>query len=552
MVSLNINKSALFRDLGIAESEDLPHQMAMMGVDVEENAPTEIVVDIAPNRPDLLSQAGLTRALAAFLGLRPGLRAYTTTPSKLKVTVDESVRGIRPFTACAVIRNLNLDEEKLKEIIDIQEKLHMTFCRRRKKAAIGIYPLESISGNITYAALEPDKIRFRPLEAEKEMTMKEILEHHPKGKEYAHLVSGLPKYAVFTDSKKSVLSVPPIINSHETGKITTATNEAFLECSGFDFRICHEVVQMICAALADMGASIHTVEVVYGRKTEVTPNMMAKRQEFYGYYINRRLGTAIKEEELSPLLARMGLGFEKGRIKDTYAALLPPYRVDFLHQIDVVEDLAIALGYESIKASPPAAVTEAGLTAATRFDAVLRKTLVGYGLLEAKNYHLLSKRFQLEADAIAESDLVLLKSSVSEEYDTLRRTLLSGMLQTFTRNKTHEYPQGFFELGTVFSPAPEHVDEARRLCVALAGEVDYTRVRQIVDGLLLALGLNGAFSSHDDARFLKGRCAQLVVDGAVVGVLGEVAPRLLAHAQLIVPVAAAELDVDVLRMIVLK
>jgi phenylalanyl-tRNA synthetase beta chain len=550
MVSLNLNKKQLFADLGVPESEDLLHQIVMMGAEVEDNTKEELIVDITPNRPDMLSQPGFTRALAAFLNLKPGLKTYTTTQSKLKVFVDESVRNIRPHTACAVIKNLKLDDERLKEIIAIQEKLHVTFCRKRKRGAIGIYPMENISGNITFMALEPSKIKFRPLEAEKEMTAPEILEHHPKGKEFAHLLQGLPLWPVFMDNKKKILSLTPVINSHETGKITAQTKEVFLECSGSDFRICHEVVQIISAALADIGATVQTVEVVYGRKTEITPDMTSKRQEFYGYYANRRLGTQLKKEEFAPLLSRMGLGFEEGRIKETYYALVPPYRVDFLHQIDVVEDLAIALGYENITASLPNVATIASTTPTQKFSAVLRKILVGYGLLEAKNYHLLSKEYQIAVDG--NPDVVTLKSSVSEEYDALRRTLLSCMTQALQRNKMHEYPQGLFEIGTVFSPAPEHVDESLHLCIALAGEVDYTKIRQIVDGLLLAVGQQGTFTAHEDNRFLKGRCARLVVDGVAIGVLGEVAPRVLSHAQLVVPVAACELDVDALRMVVLR
>lgn len=537
MVAIRINKKQL--DLSKLP-EDLAEKIAMMGCEVEEETTSELVVDITPNRPDLLSQQGFTRALGAFLDIKPGLRTYTTTPSKLKVYVDDSLKDIRPYTACAVIKNLKIDEEKLKEIIDIQEKLHITFCRKRKRAAIGIYPLENIQGNITFTALEPEKIKFRPLESEKEMTAKEILEHHPKGKEYAHLLKGLPKYAVFMDSKKKILSLTPIINSHETGKITTQTKEAFLECSGFDFRICHEVVQIISAALADMGATVHSVEVIY-KKPEITPDMTTKRQEFYGYYVNRRLGTNLKEEELAPLLAKMGLGLEKGRIKDTYYALVPPYRVDFLHPVDVVEDIAIAFGYDNIPAVLPNVATIAGVSRATTFAKLLRKVLVGYGLLEAKSYHLLSKEYQ---KSLHPTDIVTLKSSVSEEYDSLRQSLLASMLKVLSTNRLHEYPQGFFEIGTVFSPSHEQVTEQQQLCVALAGDVDYTKIRQIVDGVLLALGLNGQFEPIEDIRFLKGRCAQLSIDGKVIGVVGEVAPRVLELSSLSVPVATAELNID--------
>src|SRR3989344_3892455 len=109
----------------------------------------------------------------------------------------ESVEGIRPYTACAIVKGLQFDEETLKQIIQIQEKLHVTYGRKRKKAAIGIYPMEKITFPITYKADLPQQIKFKPLEAHAEMTALEILEHHKAGKEYAHLLQGLAKYPIF-------------------------------------------------------------------------------------------------------------------------------------------------------------------------------------------------------------------------------------------------------------------------------------------------------------------------------------------------------------------
>jgi phenylalanyl-tRNA synthetase beta chain len=126
------------------------------------------------------------------------------------------------------------------------------------------------------------------------------------------------------------------------------------------------------------------------------------------------------------------------------------------------------------------------------------------------------------------------------------------MLQMLSRNKIHEYPQFFFEIGTVFAPEPLDVKETTHLGVTLAGDVDYTRIRQIVDGLLYAMGLTGTYAAADDARFLKGRCAKVSVNSVELGVLGEVSPRVLSLNALVVPVAAAELDIDALRKIVLK
>ncbi len=540
MVSLILNKDRLLRDLDQEPSDELLHTIAMLGVEVEQVTEDEIVVDVTPNRPDLLSQQGMTRALLAFMEKQPGLREYPTRKSTLTVRVDPAVQTVRPYTACAVASNLKLDEERVREIIDIQEKLHVTFCRRRKRAAIGIYPLEAISGNIVYTALPPKKIVFRPLDGKRKQPMPDILRGHPKGREYAHLLEGLPCFPVFLDGKGNVLSVPPIINSHKTGRVTTKTKRVFIEASGHDFRVCHEIIRMICAALADSGATIESVNVKYGKRTERTPDMTPTRQQFFRYYVNRRLGTNIQKKDLPRLLGRMGLGFQDGRVRETHYALIPPYRVDFLHQIDVVEDIGIAYGYENIEPCLSDMSTVASESPMTRFKDLIREVFVGYGLLETRNYHLVPREFQ---QRISDGEIVTLKSCVSEEYDSLRATLLASLLSTLRENRVHEYPQRLFEIGRVFSPADQGVEEQEQAAVVLAGE-DYTAIRQVVDGLLLALGIEAVFSPCEDDRFIRGRCAVIKAGKHELGLLGEIGPRVLEVSTLTVPVAACELNLN--------
>ena len=103
----------------------------------------------------MLSYHGFKRSFLAFLGKKTGLVNYKVNPPEknYEVIVDSSVKDIRPYTACAIVKGLQLDDEKIKEIINIQEKLHITIGRKRKRAAIGIYPLEKIELPITFKAM---------------------------------------------------------------------------------------------------------------------------------------------------------------------------------------------------------------------------------------------------------------------------------------------------------------------------------------------------------------------------------------------------------------
>src|SRR3989344_3247472 len=230
MANIKLNRKIFEKEIGKLD-EKMQDRIAMFGTPLESFNDEEIELEIFPNRPDLLSYHGFKRSFLAFLGKKTGLKKYKLhKPEKnYSVTIDKSVADVRPYTACAIVKELKFNNEKIKEIIDVQEKLHMTIGRKRKKLAIGIYPLEKIKLPITYEAIEPDKIKFIPLETEREMSGLQILQRHPTGRDYAHLLAGKAKFPIFVDAKENILSMPPIINSQLTGKVIEETKDVFVE-----------------------------------------------------------------------------------------------------------------------------------------------------------------------------------------------------------------------------------------------------------------------------------------------------------------------------------
>jgi len=220
MPTINVSKKEFEKLVGKElPIEELKDRISMLGTDLEGIEDDEISVEIFPNRPDMLSVQGFARAFSSFINVKMGLRDYNVKKSGEKVIIDNSVGDYRPYTACAIVKNLKFDGQKIKEVIQIQEKLHVTYGRNRKKMALGIYPLEKISFPITYKALSPEKIKFKPLESEKEMTGLQILSQHKTGREFGHLLEGLEKFPIFIDTNNEVLSMPPIINSNSLGKV---------------------------------------------------------------------------------------------------------------------------------------------------------------------------------------------------------------------------------------------------------------------------------------------------------------------------------------------
>ncbi len=540
MPTITINRRVVDKIIGKKLSdENLKSRIAMLGTDLESITKEEIVVEVFPNRPDMLSEQGFARALRSFIGVKTGLIKYNVKPSGHKVVIDKSMKNIRPYTVCAIVKNLKLDDQKIKELIEIQEKLHITFCRNRKKAAMGIYPLEKIIPPIRFTCSKPEDIVFRPLEWPTELNATQILQKHPTGKEYAHLVEGLKKYAIFIDSKKQVLSFTPIINSHLTGKITEKTKEAFIEVSGFDFNTCNMVLNIIVTTIADMGADIYSMKLVYPDKTIVTPNLKPRQMKLNLDYVNKKLGLKLNQPQLKKLLERMGFGYSNKKV------LVPAYRADILHEVDFVEDIAIAYGFENFKPIIPKVATIAEEDEFYKFTIKVARILVGLGLLEASSYHLTNEDNQNKNTSL-NLDLIKIKNSKSKEYNVLRAWIIPNLIQVLKENKHHEYPQKLFEIGTVFKKNPKTetgVEEPVRLAIITSHkDADYTEVKQFMEYLLNTLGLECKIDDTEHKSFIPGRVGKIFVKNKKIGYIGEIHPQVLSNFDLDMPVSAVELN----------
>jgi phenylalanyl-tRNA synthetase beta chain len=161
MANIKFSKKQFERDIGKL-NEEMKEKIALFGTPFESSNDKEIEIEVFPNRPDMLSYQGFKRSFLSFLGRKVGLKKYDIhKPEKdYKVYVNSFAKEVRPFTCCAIVKRLRLNDNKIKELIDLQEKLHFTFGRKRRKFAVGVYSLDKIKLPITFTALEPDKIKF--------------------------------------------------------------------------------------------------------------------------------------------------------------------------------------------------------------------------------------------------------------------------------------------------------------------------------------------------------------------------------------------------------
>ena len=542
MANIKLNRRIFEKEIGKLD-EKMQDRIAMFGTPLESFNDEEIELEIFPNRPDLLSYHGFKRSFLAFLGKKTGLKKYKLhKPEKnYSVTIDKSVADVRPYTACAIVKELKFNNEKIKEIIDVQEKLHMTIGRKRKKLAIGIYPLEKIKLPITYEAIEPDKIKFIPLETEREMSGLQILQRHPAGRDYAHLLAGKAKFPIFIDADKNILSMPPIINSQLTGKITEETKDVFIECSGFDFNALKKCLNILVTIMADMGGEIYQMELRY-KKNEITPNLTPEKIKISLENTNKLLGTNLNEKQLREFLGRMGYDYNKSTTE------IPAWRTDILHEVDLIEDVAIAYGYENFQPEIPPVSTIGQEDKKEIFKRKISEILSGLELIEVSNYHLTNQEYQFKKMGISEN---FKKTSVIEiidsktDYNILRIDISHYLLKILSENIDVEYPQKIFEIGKVFEIKNDKITEKERLAVAISPG-NFTEIKQILEYLSRMLDSKIEIKESEDfpQYFIEGRVAEIKMGDKEIGFIGEIHPKILKNWRIKMPVSIFEISLE--------
>ena len=497
------------------------------------------------NRPDLWSSEGIAREIMGRLS-KGGLPEYSVGKSDVVVKVDRSVSKVRPYTVCAVVKNLKISPKFLSQIIQLQEKVAGTLGRNRKEVAIGVYDYDRIKSPIRYTTVKPDEIKFEPLDFTEKMTPRQILERHPKGKEFGHLLAGKKEYPMFIDSRNEVLSIPPIINSNYSGKVTEETKSVFIECSGFNFKFLVPALNVIVAAMADRGGRIEAVKIVYPDKTIYTPDLTPRKTFVSVDYINKISGLKLSEKEIHKLLEQARYRIVKPGKK--IELLYPTYRQDIMHQRDIVEDVIISYGYNKIIPEPLRLKTVGNTSTIETFSEKVRETMVGLGFQEILSYMLTNKNNIFGKMNLKEERVAEIENIVSENWCVFRNWLLPSLMEFYSNNQHVKYPQKIFEIGDVIvidEKQETKTRDVRKLAAAIAdSKVSYGDIAAVLDAFMSALGVKYKLKRSKHPSFIDGRVAEILFKNKPVGFIGELHPMILKNWKMEMPVAAFEIDLE--------
>lgn len=529
------------------------------------------------NRPDLWSTGGITRQLRIHDGAkRSDYSKFMSRKGSIKdcgdriVTVDPALKEIRPYMVSFVISGKPIDDPMLKDIIQTQEKLAWNFGRKRKSISMGIYRVADIKFPVHYKAVDPDKTSFVPLQCDKPMTCRQILSEHPKGKEYGWIIKDMKKFPLLVDDKNEVMSMAPVINSATLGAVKVGDKDLMVELTGDNIENLILSANIVACDFYDAGYEILPVKVVHPYETglgkEITvPYYFQQETKTTLASINKRLGCDLTKAEVLDALARMDNDvaakdfkatentekFLKANKSDVEFTLTPPpYRNDFLHEVDVIEDVMIGVGLDNFKPIRPSDFTVGQLSDVTLFSRKAKEIMVGLGYQEMIFNYLGSKKDYIDRMCITADKVIEIANPMSENYQFVRPSIIASLLRAESQAGQAVFPHKIFEIGKVaFLDQSENTGTKTIQSLGFmtaANNANYNDLASEVSTLLYLLDHKYDVKEVSDPRFISGRQAAVMLNGKQVGVFGEVHPQVLENWGITVPCVAGEIDIEAL------
>jgi len=509
------------------------------------------------NRPDLWCCEGIARQIR--IKQEGKLKPYTFFSKKptRRVIVGPGMENVRPYVAACMAKGYRVTAEGFGQLIQTQEKLADIYGHKRKTVSIGLYQLQRIQFPVTYELVKPDEARFTPLGMETVMTLSEILMVHPKGLEHGHILAGHDRIPILRDAAQQVLSFPPIINSREIGEVQPGDDQLFVEVTGTDLSMVVLTLNIFAANLADRGAAIEPIEVVYSKKTSlgkrvVTPQDLGQSRTIPIKTIEQALGQKLGAQAVKEALQVYGYEVTGG--DGSVRAKLPPYRQDLMHAMDVVEDVAISRGYVEFSPVMPAQFTVGGLSKIEQTSDRARNFMVGMGFQEIISNILGAPEQYRDWMRLAGTpwgETVEVDNVMSLSFSCLRQWMLPSLLRVEAASSRAFYPHRLFESGEVAIPDPNH-DLGSRTETVLGAMIahaaaHFSEIHSCLDVLFYHFGKDYRLEPVAHPSFLEGRAGKITAGGERLGVIGEVHPEVLERWQIGVPVVA--FDVNLSRLL---
>ena len=543
--------------------------LSQIGVVVEGSDDTEIEIEVFPDRPDLLSHETMARASRSFLQDMPSPCRVQVSRGAEKMTVKPEMKNVRPHAFAAIVRGVYTGSTEVQRdlfvqsLMDHQEKLHTTLGRKRRSVSIGVHDISDIDGPFTVSS-DDGSYSFVPLNGEGRMSLKDILTNHPKGIEYAHLVDQGEGFPLITDKNGKVISFPPIINGVDT-MVTTKSTDFLIDVTGWDQRACISALKLIALSMSERGGKIESVEVEQYDGTTWILDMEPVENYVPKSLISMLAGFEPSDDSVAKSISRMGgkmigvgrTGSSAGGTRwdglsedePAYIIEMPSWRADILHPVDVVEDVIIGIGLNSLPQKNSLVNLPGSASEGSSLERRVRQSIRAMGAHEVQTLTLTNMEMEFVTPRlIPAGEITRIKNPITREHDILRQYILPSLFQVLSSNRHHELPHRIFELGT---KVVDHINSSSVAWACAEKNAGFSSAKGYGMSLLRDLGTNDddlglVEGSPGVGPWIPGRVADVSIKGVYVGTFGEIAPAVSVSYGLRVPIHAGEFDMKAL------
>lgn len=534
-----------------------------IGIDIKEALGLDDVIlefELTANRADCFSMIGLAREIAVLTGgtlKRPMLTIKEKGTEKAAALINVEIAEpslCSRFTA-RVLKNVKVGPSPLwlkrkiesAGIRSINNVVDVTnFVMLEMGQPMHAYDYSLLSRQKLIVRKAHDEEPLTTLDGQKRQLKSEMLVIADEGQAVgvAGVMGGLATEVTF--NTKTVLLEAASFNSasvRRTARALGLRSEASGRFErGVDTANIINALDRAANLLEDMEAATVCPGVV-----DVYPHVMLPKQiSFTSESINKRLGAEITATAMMNILRN--LGFEVEAKSEKILVTVPTWRNDVTGMADLSEEIARIYGYENIlPAVPSGLMLRGGQDYISTLAENIRTILVANGLDEVINFSFTNSEVmeKLNMPVNDENKAINILNPITDEFPLMRTELLAGIMETIVRNVSRKNEDlQIFELGAVYKaqalPLTEFPQEPLMLCGALTGsrnelswnqartEIDFYDVKGTVENLLSGLGINKyqvVTGTHPSLH--PGKTALLTVNDVVLGVIGELHPKVL-------------------------
>lgn len=537
-----------------ADSHVKPGDSVMEALGMDDDV---IDTSVTPNRGDMFSMNGNAHEIAAILDQKANFevlkvqdeqKSADTLADQIKVEIDE--QDVAPVYKLMAIENVKIAPSPfwlqttlmkagirpINNVVDVTNYIMLKYGQ-----PLHAYDLDQLKGQTISVAPAGENVKFTTLDDEKRDLRPEdlVITADETPIAMAGVMGGMATEV--SDQTQNIVIEAAIfdpIKVRKTARYHNLHSEAAMRFErGIDYSSLDDALNEAASLVADFGQGKVMSGVVVGNDTKLNPESITIALA----RINKILGTSLTSEEVVAIFDRLGFSTELDATKQTFKVTVPVRRWDIHIEADLLEEVARIFGYDNLPVTLPTGDPTIGqLTTEQKLMRASRTVMEGLGLTQAMSYGLttIAKSQQFVK---GDHELVKVDWPMTKDREALRMNLISGLLDDIAYNKARSVENvALYEQGRVFyGNGQAQPEEIEHIAGAITGSmqakswnekekpVTFFDVKGIVEQYLKNVAVAGEVSyvaDHDRQGMHPGRTADVLLDGDVLGFIGQIHP----------------------------